>query len=435
MKAELTRLQEGMIPSMSESTGQGARKVRDADRADAEEARRVQIAELHKQIAEKAAQEDYAGAATMKAELTRLQEGMIPSMSESTGQGARKVQDADRADAAKAQRVKIAELQSQIDAKAAQGDYAGAATIQAEMKSVQKAMMSSPSAPKGKGAGKVRDADHADAVAQTISIAGLYEADVPIPSRVNFKSVHILSVGKVASVPSKGGGKSKKKVKGKDKGRGKEGGKGKGQDREDAQVVYLGQDGFVICTAAFGACVQKVPHVLPVGLVDVQNLRPRPGQTGLLHWEETTAVVKRLVETDGVAPQAFSYDTSVVSHDLATCGYIQDLQPGQFIALVFLAISVEDRWTESSGDPYVLVYGRDMDGATTTLRFWRFEEGDVQQGSIYIARGMKVVADSYWNAEQWKYVPREDGSKTVECGWRTALEDVTQVSSIAQYFP
>ena len=27
------------------------------------------------------------------------------------------------------------------------------------------------------------------------------------------------------------------------------------------------------------------------------------------------------------------------------------------------------------------------------------------------------------------------GSKTVECNWRTALEDVTQVSSIAQYFP
>ena len=68
-------------------------------------------------------------------------------------------------------------------------------------------------------------------------------------------------------------------------------------------------------------------------------------------------------------------------------------------------------------------------------RLWRFEEGDVQQGLIYIARGLKVVADTYWNAEQWKYVPRDDGSKTVECCWRTALEDVTQVSGIAQYFP
>ena len=285
------------------------------------------------------------------------------------------------------------------------------------------------------GSQGVRDVDHTDAVAQVVSIADLYEAEVPIPSRVTLESVQILCVGKIASVPSKGGGKGKKRGKGKDKGRGKECGKGKGQDREDAQVVYLGQHGFVICTAAFGTCVQKVPRELPVGLVDVQNLRPRPGQTGLLHWEETTRVVKRLVGTFGAAPPAFTYDTSAVSQDLATCGYIQESQLGQFVALVFLAISVEDRWTESTGDPYAVVYVKDMDGVTTTLRFWRFEEGDVQQGLVYIARGLKVVADTYWNADQWKYVPRDDGSKTVECCWRTALEDVTHVSGIAQYFP
>ena len=289
--------------------------------------------------------------------------------------------------------------------------------------------MPSPSVPKGKGVGRVRAADHADAVAQAISIADLYEYDVPIPSRVNLEYVHILCVGKKRSVPGKGGGKGKKKGKGKDKG------KGKAQDREEAQVVYLGQDGFVICTAAFRACVQKMPQELPVGLVDVQNLRPRPGQTGLLHWEETTRVVKRLVETDGGFPQAFPYDTSAVSQDLATCGYIQESQLGQFVALVFLAISVEDRWTESAGDPYALVIGRDMDGVTTTLRLWRFEEGDVQQGLIYIARGLKVVAATYWDADRWKYVPRDDWSKAVECCWRTALEDVTHVSGIAQYFP
>ena len=276
--------------------------------------------------------------------------------------------------------------------------------------------------------------DDANAVAQAISIADLYEVDVPIPSRVNLESVHILCVGKKRSVPGKGGGKGKKKGKGKDKGRGKEGVKGKVQDREEAQVVYLGQDGFVICTAAFGACVQKMPQELPVGLVDVQNLRPKPGQTGLLHWEETTRVVKRMVKTDGGVPQAFPYDTSAVSQDLATCGYIQDSQLGQFVALVLLVISVEDKWTEATGDPYALVYGKDMDGVATTLRLWRFEEGDVQQGLIYIVRGLKVVADTYWNADQWKYVPRDDGSKTVECGWRTALEDVTHVGAIAQYF-
>ena len=410
--------------------------MRDADCAATEEARQAKIAELRKQIAEKAAQEDYDGAAVMNAELTRLQEGMMPSVSGSKGQGAGKEQGADRADAANARRGKIAELRSQMADKAAQGDYFGAATIQAELTSVQEAMMPSPSVPKGKGARKGGGTDHADADAQTISIAHLYEKDKPIPSRVNLKSVQILCMGKIASVPVRGGGKGKGKKggKGKDKGRGTPSGKGKDQDREDMQVVYLGQDGFVICTAAFGACVQKVPLQTPVGLVNVHNLRPSPGQVGLLHWEETTRVVKRLVETDGGFQQAFPYDTSAVSQDLATCGYIQESQLGQFVALVFLAISVEDKWIESSGDPYAVVYGKDMDGATTTLLLWRFEEGEVQQGQIYIARGLKVVSDTYWSAEHYKYVPRDDGSKTVECCWRTALEDVTQVSSIAQYF-
>ena len=125
-----------------------------------------------------------------------------------------------------------------------------------------------------------------------------------------------------------------------------------------------------------------------------------------------------------------------MSQDFATCGYVQESQLGQFVALVFLAISIEDKWTEGTGDPYALVYGRDMDGVTTgAMRFWRFEEGDVQQGSIYIARGLKVVADKYWNNEEYRYVPRTDGVKSVECCWRTALEEVTHVSDIAFWFP
>ena len=76
-----------------------------------------------------------------------------------------------------------------------------------------------------------------------------------------------------------------------------------------------------------------------------------------------------------------------------------------------------------------------MEGATTgAMRFWRFEDGDVEQGSIYIARELKVVADTYWNAEEWKYVSRDDGSKTLKCGWRAALEKVLDITGIAEYF-
>ena len=65
------------MSSVSVPQGKGAGNVWDADRADAEEARRAKIAELRKQIAEKAALEDYAGAAMMKAELRSLEEVMI----------------------------------------------------------------------------------------------------------------------------------------------------------------------------------------------------------------------------------------------------------------------------------------------------------------------------------------------------------------------
>jgi hypothetical protein len=76
-----------------------------------------------------------------------------------------------------------------------------------------------------------------------------------------------------------------------------------------------------------------------------------------------------------------------------------------------------------------------MDNVTTgSMRFWRYEAGEIKQGSIYIARGLKVVLETVWCQDLFKYVPREDNAKTVECCWRTALEDVTHVNSIAEYF-
>lgn len=134
-------------------------------------------------------------------------------------------------------------------------------------------------------------------------------------------------------------------------------------------------------------------------------------------------------------PNVFPYDVSAVSQDLATWAYIQGCSIGQFVSLVVSVLSVEHKWTDSAADPYEVVYGRDMDAvATGALRLWRFEEGDLKQGSIYIIRGLKVVAETRWSHELYKYAPLDDGSKTVECFWRTALEDVTQVREIAQFF-
>ena len=171
------------------------------------------------------------------------------------------VEDAARAEAEEARRVKIADLRKKIAEKAGQEDYVGAATVQAELTNLQQGTIPSVSAPKGKGAGKVRGADHADPVAQAMSIADLNKAGVAIPTLVNLESLQILSVGKLTSVPAKSGAKGKKKGKGKDKNQGKDRGNGTGQNREDVKVMYLGQDGFIICTAAFGTCVEKTCHM------------------------------------------------------------------------------------------------------------------------------------------------------------------------------
>ena len=69
-----------------------------------------------------------------------------------------------------------------------------------------------------------------------------------------------------------------------------------------------------------------------------------------------------------------------------------------------------------------------------TIRMWRWEEGDVRVGAIYNLRGLKISPATYWCSDAWKYVPRENGSKTVEISARTAAEEVTEVAAFNQYF-
>ena len=45
-----------------------------------------------------------------------------------------------------------------------------------------------------------------------------------------------------------------------------------------------------------------------------------------------------------------------------------------------------------------------------------------------------IVDQMVWSDDQYRYVPKDDGSKTVEITFRTAIEDVSAVSEIAQYF-
>jgi hypothetical protein len=265
----------------------------------------------------------------------------------------------------------------------------------------------------------------------------------PMPTEVQLQGVRVLSFSKISSVPGRKGkskNKSKSKGKGKDKstGKGLDGKEGKGSKtdngRQDSKLAYVGQDKHCIAIAAFGDDVQQLPQSLLGCLVDVKGLRPRAGQVGTLYWSEATIIVKRLERFDADVLPAFEYATSAVTQDLATIAHIQEYAKGVCVALVIRTQSVEEQWTQGD-ESYLLVHGYDMNAAATgALRFWKYEVGDIIEGKIYLIRGLKVVDEVSWSDEAWKYVPKEDGNKTVEITFRTALEDITDVKEVAQYF-
>ena len=139
-------------------------------------------------------------------------------------------------------------------------------------------------------------------------------------------------------------------------------------------------------------------------------------------------------ENDRSVPYVFPYDTSV-SQDFATCQSVQDSHVGIYVAFVFRAYSVNVKHTTLKSEIYLEVYGVDTQHAATgSLRFWRFEEGDIVDGHIYIVRGLKVAMGQAWDESQQKYVARADLPRKVECTRRTAIEDVTEVDAIATLF-
>ena len=126
-------------------------------------------------------------------------------------------------------------------------------------------------------------------------------------------------------------------------------------------------------------------------LVNIASLNQRIGQLGLLYWDEKTkwSTVLEPAHTDPT--YAFTYDVSDYSTEFATKSYIQDLAVGDFVALVLKMVSVETKETQTNAEQYLQVSGVDMDGAPVNyLRLWRFEDGDIMAGCIYIIRGLRV---------------------------------------------
>ena len=55
-------------------------------------------------------------------------------------------------------------------------------------------------------------------------------------------------------------------------------------------------------------------------------------------------------------------------------------------------------------------------------------------GNTYIIRGLKIMLEQYYDDTIGKYVPRQGGRHVAVCGPRTAVEDVSHVTSITGYF-
>ena len=227
-------------------------------------------------------------------------------------------------------------------------------------------------------------------------------------------------------------GGAKGKDKGKFTGKGKDG-KGKSKaGKQDSKVVYVGQGTCVIGIAFFGDQLEHLRDIAISSLVDITGLKIRLGQINMFYCGEATVVSNH----HSTAPHAFAYETAGLDH-LATMSYLNECNVSSFVHLVIHATQVEARLSNEQTideQPFLLVHGYDMENVPTgALRFWRYEDGDIAEGKTYIVRGLKVV-DYKWWCDGAGYVPKGDGSKTVEICWRTAVEDVTHMQQLARHF-
>ena len=213
--------------------------------------------------------------------------------------------------------------------------------------------------------------------------------------------------------------------------------KGDAGQMQDCRSVYLGQDGHVVCMVAFGAAAANVPGEDKVGsLYDVIGAKPRVGQVGVLYADDSTRFVNKLEPADGGGFPTFQYITTQACDTFGTMARAQEVILGMHIDLVLRIFIVEERCTQDSRqESYLSINGLDMDGETVgPVLLWGYVAGEVQNGSIYIIRGLKVVQAKRWSLEEGKYVPRTDGARSLDCTYRTAVEDVSEVQAITLIF-
>ena len=255
-----------------------------------------------------------------------------------------------------------------------------------------------------------------------IPLGELCEGQAMFPGLGDLHAVRALSLSKVTPPRPRG--------KGEEKGKGK-----KGKEKSDAsQFLYVGKEGYIVTVHWYGDEEKPIFNENQVGsLLDLKDVQARPGQLGQLFAVRSTEIRIRMEPVD--APVSFPYHTEEVANYFATWAWVQECKKGTMVDLVVQVTQAEQKETSTSNEPYMQVWGKDMEGAAVgPLRFWRHTEEEIEERITYIFRGMKVVSDQMWSEDLWKYVSKPDGPQTLECNPRTAIENVDGVSAIMAYF-
>ena len=249
-----------------------------------------------------------------------------------------------------------------------------------------------------------------------ILLRALFEMEGTLLPSVCLERVRLLSMSKVDMVTVRGKGPSKGKGKVKSPGRGKDKSKGSSAQQE-FQALYFGDDGYVICVQVHGDDVRQAPSIDRVNsLVNIDGLKPRAGVFGTLYWTSQTSISFCLEARDVDGQSSFPYDVSQVTQDFATYAYVQEMKAGDSVALVVQVLRAEEKHTNNSGEPYLEVFGIDMNKSSVgPLRLWMHQEGDLVEGHTYILCGLKAAYETYWDDSSGKYIPNMNGRMLVEC--------------------
>ena len=314
------------------------------------------------------------------------------------------------------------------------GDFAGAATAQAEVDALMSMPPSRSPMPPPPAKGGPKGGKNAQ--------RGAGSGKGP----VNLENLRVLSSSKVTRVPvrpGKGKGAGRTQGAGGKAGGRKGGGGKKGAEvpLEDFAALYLGCNTtkqIYTVLASGDDNVEKLRPYLELEhqpIVNIKNLDRRPGKEEL-HVTGDTAISTCLEPID--APARFAYDVREVTKHLATWAVGTQAPLGHYVDLVLRVDQAESLPIQSGqnvGEYYLQLTGVDMDGQEVgPLRLWNHYEGDVEVGTVCILRGLKIAPERQWNSDRNKYVNDPEGGKKMDSDARTAIEDVSDNSDITHYF-